>query len=261
MKARALLIGVVFLFVVGLLVSSGYAIDPETCIGMWLFDEGDDDLAIDSSASQNDGTLMNGAKWVEGKFGGGVSFDGVDDFVELTSQPDPIVDGFTFTAWVMRNDDNPSCQEVFNNHQFFLRTKPEGEDAGNPFETFVNLDNGTVEPRASSGVAAEVEEWLFVAVTWDMITLRIYVNGEFKGESARTGDLAEPVTAQIGRGEQQNLNANAFNGVIDDVAFFSVALEEDEIQELMPGLKESLNLAAVDLSGKLTTTWAGVKTH
>ena len=146
---------------------SNAAIDPETCIGMWLFDEGKGDTAKDSSDNGNDGTLMNGAEWVDGKFGDGVSFDGVDDFVELAIQPDPIVDGFTFSAWVMRNADNPSCQEVFNNHQFFLRTKPEGEDANNPFETFVNLDNGTVEPRASSGVASEIEEWFFVAATWD----------------------------------------------------------------------------------------------
>ncbi len=235
-------------------------IDPETCIGMWLFDDGDGDLAIDSSASKNDGTLMNGAEWVDGKFGDGVSFDGVDDFVELAIQPDPIVDGFTFSAWVMRNADNPSCQEVFNNHQFFLRTQPEGEDANNPFETFVNLDNGTVEPRASSGVASEIEEWFFVAATWDQITLKIYVNGEFKGQSARTGDLAAPVTAQIGRGEQQNLTANAFNGIIDEVAFFSEVLEEEDIQTLMnQGIEDALGLTAVDLSGKLATTWGEIK--
>ena len=262
MKARNLSIGVVVLFVVGLLSSSSYAqIDPETCIGMWLFDEGDGDIASDSSASKNDGTLMNGADWVEGKFGDAVSFDGVDDFVELADQPN-IMDGFTFSAWVMRNADSPSCQEVFNNHRFFLRTKPEGEDATNPFETFVNLDNGTVEPRASSGVASEIEEWFFVSATWDMVTLKIYVNGEFKGQSARTGDLSPTVvTAQIGRGEQTNLTANAFNGIIDDVALFNVVLEEEDIKTLMDqGLKDAL-VAAVDLSGKLTTTWADVKTH
>jgi len=245
------------------LVSSGYAkVDPEDCIGMWLFDDGNGSVAIDSSASKNDGTLMNGAKWVDGKFGDGVSFDGVDDFVELANQPAPIMDGFTFSAWVNRNADTPATQEVFNNHQFFLRTKPEGEDSNNPFETFVNLADGSVEPRASSGVASATGEWFFVAVTWDEATLKIYVNGEFKGQSIRTGALVStPVTAQIGRGEQTNLTANSFNGIIDDVAMFSVVLEEEGIKSLMDqGLKDSL-VTAVDLSGKLTTTWAGIKTH
>jgi hypothetical protein len=261
MKVRCLLIGIVVLFVAGVLTSSSYAkVDSKTCIGMWLFDEGAGDIATDFSASKNDGTLTNGPKWVDGKFGKGVSFDGVDDFVGLASQPDPLKNGFTFSAWVKRNADNPGCQEVFNNHQFFLRTKPEGEDATNPFETFVNLTDGTVEPRASSGIASKVGQWFFVAVTWDKIALKIYVDGVFMGQSTRTGALAAPVAAQIGRGEQQNLVANAFNGVIDEVAFFSVVLEEGDIQTLMnQGLKESLGLAAVDLSGKLTTTWAGVK--
>ena len=259
MKKRYLLIGVVVLFVVGLLANSSYAkLNPKTCIGMWLFDEGEGDIAADSSENGNDGEIMNGTEWVDGKFGDGLSFDGVDDFVELANQPD-LTDGFTFSAWVQRNADNPSCQEVFNNHRFFLRTKPEGEDATNSFETFVNLDNGTVEPRASSNVASSLEEWFFVAVTWDKTTLKIYVDGEFKGQSARTGDLAAPVTAQIGRGEQQVLTSNPFNGIIDDVAMFNVVLEDGDILNLMnQGLKVSLP-TAVDLSGKLTTTWAGVK--
>lgn len=259
MKGRYLLIVMVVLFAVGSLVSPSYAkLDPKTCIGMWLFDEGEGEIAADSSGNGNDGTLMNGAEWVEGKFGDGISFDGTDNFVELANQPD-LTDGFTFSAWVQRGADTPSCQEVFNNHRFFLRTKPEGEDATNPFETFVNLDNGTVEPRASSGVASEIEEWFFVAVTWDKVTLKIYVDGVFKGQSLRTGDLAAPVTAQIGRGEQQNLTANAFSGIIDDVAFFNEVLEEDDIQDLMnQGLKEMF-IAAVDSSGKLTTTWGNLK--
>jgi len=261
MKVRHLLIGVTVLFIVGLLATSSYAkLDLKTCVGMWLFDDGNGTTAKDSSASKNDGTLSNGAKWVDGKFGKGVSFDGVDDFVGLASQP-AITSGFTFSAWVKRNADTPSCQEVFNSHQFFLRTQPEGEVATNPFETFVNLADGTVEPRASSGVASTVGQWFFVTVTWDKTTLKIYVDGEFKGQSTRTGALATPVTAQIGRGEQRDLNANAFNGIIDEVAFFSVVLEAGDIQTLMnQGLKESL-IAAVDLSGKLTTTWAGVKTR
>ena len=260
MKVRHLLIGVVVLFVVSLLVSSSYAkVDSKTCIGMWLFDDGTGTVAKDYSASKNDGTLSNGPKWVDGKFGKGVSFDGVDDFVGLASQP-AITKGFTFSAWVKRNAETPSCKEVFNNHRFFLRTQPEGEAATNPFETFVNLADGTVEPRASSGVASTVKQWFFVAVTWDKTTLKIYVDGEFKGQSTRTGALsATPVTAQIGRGEQKDLNANSFNGIIDDVAIFSVVLEAEDIKTLMnQGLKESL-ITAVDLSGKLTTTWAGVK--
>jgi hypothetical protein len=50
------------------------------------------------------------------------------------------------------------------------------------------------------------------------------------------------------------------NGIIDEVALFNVTLDEQDIQTIMSkGLKESLGLAAVVSSGKLATTWAGIK--
>ncbi len=136
---------------------ASHAADPGL-VGCWMFDEGSGTTAFDSSGNGNDGTLVlaDGAvspAWVSGKYGSALSFDGVDDYVALTAQP-PITNGFTFTAWVRRNGDSPSTQEVFNNHRFFLRTMPENENSNNPFEAFVNLADGSVEPRAQSNVAS-----------------------------------------------------------------------------------------------------------
>jgi hypothetical protein len=98
-------------------------------------------------------------------------------------------------------------------------------------------------------------------VTWDKTTLKIYVDGEFKGSSVRTGALlAKTATAQIGRGEQTSLTANSFNGIIDEVAFFNVVLVDKDIQTIMvDGLQKSTGLTAVESSDKLATTWAGIK--
>ena len=172
--------------------------------------------------------------WVSGKDGSALSFDGVDDYVGLTEQPPTITNGFTFSAWVKRNGDSPSTQEIFNNHRFFLRTMPENENSDNPFEAFVNLSDGSVEPRAQSNVASTIGQWFFVAVTWDKTTLRIYVNGELKGSSTRSGELTSTtVEARIGRGEQTNVNTNPFNGLIDEVALFDVVLEAKDIEAIM----------------------------
>ena len=225
-------------FALGLVFAgASHAADPGL-VGCWTFDEGSGTTAYDSSGNGNDGTLVladNAVSdaWVSGKYGSALSFDGVDDYVALAEQP-PITDGFTFCAWVKRNGDSPATQEVFNNHRFFLRTMPEGENSGNPFEAFVNLADGTVEPRANSGVASTIGQWFFVAATWDKTTLSIYVNGELEGTSTRTGELSSTVVeARIGRGEQTNVNANPFNGVIDEVAFFDVVLEAKDIEAIM----------------------------
>jgi hypothetical protein len=50
MKLRCSLIAVVAMFIAGVLTASSDAkIDPETIVGMWLFDEGDGDIAEDLS--------------------------------------------------------------------------------------------------------------------------------------------------------------------------------------------------------------------
>lgn len=83
MKVKYLLTGVTVLFIVSLLTTSGYAkLDLGTCVGMWLLDEDKGDTAMDSSGNQNDGTLKNDPKWVEGKFGRALEFDG-GNYVEV----------------------------------------------------------------------------------------------------------------------------------------------------------------------------------
>lgn len=60
-------------------------IDLSTIVGLWLFDEGAGNVASDSSANGNHGTLTNGPKWVQGTFGMALEFDGQDDYVVSSS--------------------------------------------------------------------------------------------------------------------------------------------------------------------------------
>ena len=53
-------------------------LDPDTYIGIWKFDEGKGDTAKDASDNGHDGTLMSNPKWVEGKFGDALEFDGTN---------------------------------------------------------------------------------------------------------------------------------------------------------------------------------------
>ena len=97
---------VVISFIVIILMFYGlsYAkIDLATCVGMWLFDEGKGDVAKDSSGNQNDGTLKNGPKWVTGKSGTALEFDGIDDYVEIPDSASLRVQSFTLSAWINLN--------------------------------------------------------------------------------------------------------------------------------------------------------------
>ena len=73
------------IMVIGLMFAgiSYAAIDLKTCVGLWFLDEGQGDVAKDSSGNGNDGTLEGNPKWVNGKFGKALSFDGGAACVEV----------------------------------------------------------------------------------------------------------------------------------------------------------------------------------
>ena len=54
----------------------------EGLVAEWHFDEGAGSILKDSSGNGNDGVIY-GATWVDGKYGEALSFDGVDDNLEV----------------------------------------------------------------------------------------------------------------------------------------------------------------------------------
>jgi hypothetical protein len=83
-----------------LIAQSDAEIDSKSLVGVWLFDEGSGEKAKDSSGRGNDGELKNNPKWVEGKFGKALEFDGKDDCVEVPDSDILDVTAITLTAWV-----------------------------------------------------------------------------------------------------------------------------------------------------------------
>ena len=45
-------------------------------VGHWTLDEGSGNIAQDSTANGNDGTFVGELKWITGKMGGALDFDG-----------------------------------------------------------------------------------------------------------------------------------------------------------------------------------------
>jgi len=60
---------------------------PTGPIGSWSFSEGSGTLAADSSGNGLDGTLVNGTAFVAGPAGQALSFDGVDDYADVSTAP------------------------------------------------------------------------------------------------------------------------------------------------------------------------------
>jgi hypothetical protein len=253
MKVKSLLIVVTALFIVGLLTTSSYAkLDLQTCVGMWLFDEGSGDIAKDSSGNKNDGTLKNKPKWVDGKFAKALEFDG-GNYVEVpASKSFSYEKGYTFALYFKANNVN-------------VQQGPIGQNANGQYINFWmnsnqlrwETDNGQ---NFFSSVAIEAKQWYHAVGTYDFSngTAKIYINGKFDKEIAFTSDKDFTAIPIIIGG--YGVNSYPFSGIIDDVAIFNVALAEADIKDIATkGIGAASGVVAVEPSGKLAATWAEIK--
>ena len=72
-------------------------------VGHWSFDEGNGNVVYDYSGNDNTGNIY-GATWVEGVLGGALSFDGVDDYIEISNTPEfNSFTQITTSSWVYIN--------------------------------------------------------------------------------------------------------------------------------------------------------------
>jgi len=102
--------------------------------------------------------------------------------------------------------------------------------------------------------------WHHVAVTFDPAsgTIKSCVDGDCNEH--KTNDiLVSKGEGPLWIGNARFVETNtdfSYNGAIDEVAIFNVALTEADIKDLMKG-----SIAAVSPAGKLATTWGSIKAH
>ena len=258
MKLRNTLIVGTLIVCLGIGISSPHGtakIDPQSLMGMWLFDADKGDVVEDSSAHANHGEIVD-AKRVEGKEGNGIEFDGASHVVIPASKnTDDFLNGFTYLLWVkpLGNPSGPHVRLIERDwHNPNILIGP-----ADFYGSFVS--NGVIDNSQIRGGTWEMEEWSFVALTYDGETLALYVDGETVADS----DVGKPDLTKAHDGGSIWLTRWKggagwdFNGVLDEVAIFNTALTEDDLNTIMTtGLEKALSVSATD---KLTTTWGNIK--
>jgi len=66
----------------------------------WKFDDGNGNTAIDSGSNGNHGTLINNPSWVNGKYNGGLDFDGANTYVDAEYIFNDFSSGITVGSWI-----------------------------------------------------------------------------------------------------------------------------------------------------------------
>ena len=100
-------------------------IDPETAVGVWLFDEGTGNDTKDSSGKGHHGQI-NGAKWKNGKFGKGLEFNG-EQGVEIKSTPElQAGNQLTMMAWFYATKIDDWRQLIAKSDEYLLTIMDQG---------------------------------------------------------------------------------------------------------------------------------------
>ena len=230
-------------------------IDFNTAIAIWTFDQGEGDVLKDSSGNSIDGKLMGNPKWVKGKFGSALEFDGKAAYVDCGNNPilAPTTNQLTVTAWVLCTGSGKISIIENNSDNWGFRFA----ESVPTLDAYVDPDGNDIHVY---GQNIPQNEWVHLSFVWDGKTGTLYQNAKNIADGPIDVKM-RPLLSGFAIGRRGvNAASQYFSGNIDELGVFSVALTENDINSIMvDGLEKATGIAAVYSVGKLATTWSQIK--
>lgn len=231
--------------------------DPDLVI-FYSFDK-DGKETTDDSGNGFDGEVA-GADWSkDGKLGGAMEFDGgsaVKSPQEVPGLTDTELTAMTVEHWVMISANTGGTQQVWEALNAAGAWPAETFIEGAADMVFYIYDTKNTAHRTPIP-ELPVKKWVHIAGTYDGKVQKSYFNGKVVSEEAWSGkfEIFAAPTGAIVLGKDNEADIQYLNGFIDEFAFYTRALSEDEINaDMNKGV-----LFAVDPAEKLSTTWGNIK--
>jgi len=191
---------------------------PDSCkaaAACWHFDEGSGSMAYDSSPNSNTGTLVNGPAWTSGKYGGALTFDGSNDYVDVADSYSlgAFPSGFSVTLWIKSNSiSNTPISRWGPNNGYGLYTGGSWY-MGNG--TWVNIQSG-IKPDA---------QWHFYALVWNGTHMSSFFDTALNTSTVLPNPtFNSPSGSRLMIGADNRGPGGYFNGTIDEVRIYSKAI-------------------------------------
>jgi hypothetical protein len=197
-------------------------------VGAWGFNEASGTTASDSSGKGNTGTVAGATRTTAGRFGGALSFDGVNDAVSVPDSATlDLSQGMTIEAWVYPTSVAGFRTVAFKEnrmagHQAYSLYAP-----GSSSRSATELATGSTYTTLSASPALPLNTWTHIAATFDGSTMRIFQNGSQVGSKALTGSL-------VNTNDPLKFGGNAvwsewFQGRLDEIRVWNVARTQSQI--------------------------------
>jgi hypothetical protein len=213
--------------------------NPENLVLFLPMDDAGGSMTYDYSGSRNNGTLTNmnntgnstSGPTTDGKFGRGMRFDGVNDYVDCGSNVGgfTVSNSFTISSWInpaLDSSDDVIYGNAWSEPGYLLRIT-----TGNKAR-FLLIKDGTNYKGIDSSVLGS--GWHHIVAVWDGSNTNIYIDGLNDSQTPVAGGTVNTITTSVNTkiGLETTSGGHYFNGTIDEVMVFNRSLSAAEILSL-----------------------------
>lgn len=211
-------------------------------VGWWPFNGN----ANDESGNGNNGTPMNGVALASDRFSNvnqAYSFDGVDDYISMTSMTNIPLSNNARSISVWMKPASLSTTWTWNAVAY-------GSPSTNNAFMF-GLGNNIISVQGwasdySAPLSYTVGQWIHAVCTYDGLNVKIYVNGTLIG----SGSIStwNTVGTEFYFGIRPSMVYGYFPGQLDDIGIWNRALNHQEITDLYNGCQLSVTTQPINQS-------------
>ncbi len=198
--------------------------------------------------------------WTAGKFGGGLRFDGADDYVSITPQRGlPAYSNnssMSFSAWIKSSDTSGKTIYAEQNNSFGLFKVSDGNTTNRVNVTIRNSVDGATLLDQTGDTAVFDGTWHHIAYTDSRGNAKLYVDGVQDTADFSYTPSTTTITDNIWIG--QNSSNNFFNGSLDDVRVYNRVLSGQEVGNLYNSSGEGFSVINASMNGVLTKGLVGL---
>ena len=223
----------------GTVISNPFHPLSQGLVGRWMFNEGGGNTVYDISGQGNHGTLMNGTGWGGSKFGGGVQFDGVDDYVDCGNAVNFTSEDFTLSTWIYINSlplsGTASTPVLFykggyNINGYYLQLDYGAAHHNGGFKFHTN-QSGATQITYSDASILSIGQWIHITAVRSGSNVDLYLNGRdvTNTHATHTNPASSSNNFLI---SSYNNSGYYLDGSIDSVLIYNRALSAEEIKTL-----------------------------